>query len=400
MAEDWLVDVRKWAPNADEGVVGAIVKYCGIALQTRDGQLVAMSDKKERELVRENYLKKKLGLTQSDETLDEAVLSVGQHMKSDRTKNRVTVYYLLAEHFGALNVFGGAAGTIGAAGVLAGGAAALMGGAATSATAADPTPPPAPVAPPPPPVAVEPVADTDGSVAPLAAAGLAGTGLAGAGLAGAAAASMPEPESEPAAPAYAASSYDDGAAAGGGMGWLKWLLLALLLGALIFFGLKYCSKPEANAPVEPSATAAATEEAAPAAAPEAAPAATAEIAPATAAPEGSGVVASTRDGKPMLTVYFDQAKTNLPTDFDKVAAVIKDYAAKNPGAKFAVSGFNSPTGSAAGNERLSKGRAENVGTALQKLGVSAGAVELVKPASATQGVGEDAKARRVEVTVK
>jgi hypothetical protein len=41
-----------------------------------------------------------------------------------------------------------------------------------------------------------------------------------------------------------------------------------------------------------------------------------------------------------------------------------------------------------------------VGAALQKLGVPAGAVELVKPADATQGTGEDAQARRVEVTVK
>jgi outer membrane protein OmpA-like peptidoglycan-associated protein len=379
MAEDWLVDVRKWASNVDEGVVDAIVKYCGIALQTRDGQLVAMSDKKERDLVRENYLKKKLGLTQSDEVLDEAIIAVGQHMKSDRTKNRVTVYYLLAEHFGALNIFGGAAGSVGAAGVLAGGAAALMGGSAAAAA----SPP------------VEPEADTGGSAVPLAAAGLAGAGLAGAAV------SAPAPEPEP---AYAATSYDDGAAAGGGMGWLKWLIGALILGALLFFVLRSCSTKPEEAPAAddtaPAAAAPAGDAKAEApAADAAAPAPAAEATPA-AVPEGSGVVASTRDGKPMLTVYFDKAKTNLPTDFDKVAAVIKDYAAKNPGAKFAVSGFNSPTGSAAGNERLSKGRADNVGAALKKLGVPADAVELVKPTQATQGVGEDAKARRVEVIVK
>jgi outer membrane protein OmpA-like peptidoglycan-associated protein len=382
MAENWLDDVLKWAPGADEGVVGAIVKYCGIALQTRDGQLVAMSDKKERDLVRENYLKKKLGLTLSDETLDEAIIGVGQHMKSDRTKNRVTVYYLLAEHFGALNIFGGAAGAVGAAGVLAGGAAALMGGGAAAAAA-----PPVAAAPPPPPPVEE---DTGNLAAPLAAA----VGLAGAGAAAAAAA--PDPD-----PAYAGTGYDDGAAAGGGMGWLKWLIGALILGALLFFLLRSCSKPEERAVAEPEATpAAAAADVDPTAEPKAE--ATADIAPAEAAavPTGTGVVAGERNGKPMLTVYFDQAKTNLPADFDKVAAVIKDYAAKNPGAKFAVSGFNSPTGSAAGNARLSKGRAENVGAALQKLGVSAAAVELVKPTEATQGVGEDAKARRVEVTVQ
>jgi outer membrane protein OmpA-like peptidoglycan-associated protein len=371
MAEDWLKDVRIYDADADEGVVASIVKYCGIALQNRDSSLVAMSDKKERDLVRENYLKKKLGLTDSDASLDEAILSVGQVMKADRTKNRVTVYYLLAKHYGLMNIFGGVAGVAGAAAAVSG----LMGSADADA---------------------EPAKDDDSSAVPLAAAGLAGAGIAAAAVAAPEPVHVPEPVA--AAPAYAASNYDtDVDAGGGGMGWLKWLLLALLLAALLFFGLRSCNKPAEEAPAEPAATAATTEAVEPAAKVE--PAATTEAAPA-AVPEGSGVVASTRDGKPMLTVYFDQAKTNLPTDFEKVAAVIKDYAAKNPDAKFAVSGFNSPTGSAAGNERLSKGRAENVGAALQKLGVPAGAVELVKPASATQGVGEDAKARRVEVTVK
>jgi hypothetical protein len=31
--------------------------------------------------------------------------AVGDQMKGDRTKNRVTVYYLLADHFGKLSAF-------------------------------------------------------------------------------------------------------------------------------------------------------------------------------------------------------------------------------------------------------------------------------------------------------
>jgi outer membrane protein OmpA-like peptidoglycan-associated protein len=367
MAENWLEDVRKYAADADEAVVTAIVKYCGIALQSRDGQLVAMSDKKERETVRENYLKKKLGLTQSDAELDEGVLAVGEIMKADRTKNRVTVYYLLAERFGQLGLFGGVAGA--AVAGIAGAAAGLGAMAANTA---------------------------DSTTAPLAAA---------APVASAA------PEPEPAAasePVMAYSGHDEAASAGGGWGWLKWLLLALLALALIFFLLRSCSDQNATsvAGADADTTTSATADAADKTSDADATASTepaAEDATATAAaavPTGSGVVAGERNGKPMLTVYFDQAKTNIPADFDKVAATIKDYAAKNPGAKFAVSGFNSPTGSAAGNARLSKGRAENVGAALQKLGVAAGAITLVKPADATQGQGEDAQARRVEVTVQ
>src|SRR5580765_1233673 len=96
MATDWAADVKKYDAKADDAVVGGIVKYCGIALRNRDSSLVSFSDKAETDRVRNNYLKKKLGLTQSDAVLDAAIAKVGERMKADRTKNRVTVYYLLA----------------------------------------------------------------------------------------------------------------------------------------------------------------------------------------------------------------------------------------------------------------------------------------------------------------
>jgi len=108
MAEDWAADVRKYVADADDKVIAAIVQYCGIALRNRDSSLVSFSDPVETGRVRENFLKKKLGLTHSDEELDGAIAEVGKRMKGDPTKNRVTVYYLLLEHFGLLHLFGGA----------------------------------------------------------------------------------------------------------------------------------------------------------------------------------------------------------------------------------------------------------------------------------------------------
>jgi hypothetical protein len=105
MAEDWAADVKKYASNADDKAIAGIVRYCGIALQKRDSSLVSFSDKEEVGRVRTNFLKKKLGLTNSDAELDQALKAVDQKMKGDRTKNRVTVYYLLAEHFGKLSAF-------------------------------------------------------------------------------------------------------------------------------------------------------------------------------------------------------------------------------------------------------------------------------------------------------
>jgi hypothetical protein len=105
MVEDWAVDVKKYVSNADEKAVSGIVRYCGIALQKRDSSLMSFTDKEEVARVRTNFLKKKLGLTNSDAELDQAIKAVAEKMKGDRTKNRVTVYYLLAEHFGKLSAF-------------------------------------------------------------------------------------------------------------------------------------------------------------------------------------------------------------------------------------------------------------------------------------------------------
>lgn len=106
MAEDWAADVKKYASDADDKAIGGIVRYCGIALQKRDSSLVSFSDKDEVARVRDNFLKKKLGLDKPDSELDQTITAVAAKLKGDRTKNRVTVYYLLAEHFGKLSTFG------------------------------------------------------------------------------------------------------------------------------------------------------------------------------------------------------------------------------------------------------------------------------------------------------
>ncbi len=103
MAEvDYAADVTKYAPNCDANAVKGIVKHLGIALKSNDSSMVACSSKSELERVRESWLKKKLGLTDSDADLDAAIAAVCEQMKADRSKSRVTFYYLLAEKYGKL----------------------------------------------------------------------------------------------------------------------------------------------------------------------------------------------------------------------------------------------------------------------------------------------------------
>lgn len=105
MAQDWAAGVKKFVPNADDAAIKGIVKHCGIALQNRDSSLVSCSDKSERDRVRDNFLKKKLGLTLPDSELDKAVMDVCQAMSAEHDKPRVTFYYMLAAKYDKLSVF-------------------------------------------------------------------------------------------------------------------------------------------------------------------------------------------------------------------------------------------------------------------------------------------------------
>ena len=106
MAHDWAANVRKYVPSADAAAIDGIVKHLGIALKKKDASLVACDDKSERDRVRDSFLKKKLGLSLSDAELDRAIAEACQKMRGDRDKPRVTFYYLLAEKYGKLSMFG------------------------------------------------------------------------------------------------------------------------------------------------------------------------------------------------------------------------------------------------------------------------------------------------------
>ena len=97
---DYLADVRKYAPNAEEGAVASIVKYCGIALRNADSSLVSATDPEELARVRDGFAAKKLGL--APEAADVGIRAVVEKMKSVPKKSRVTFYYLLAEASGTL----------------------------------------------------------------------------------------------------------------------------------------------------------------------------------------------------------------------------------------------------------------------------------------------------------
>ena len=105
---DHLADVRKYAQGTvDEAAVAGLAKTYRLVLSKSDTRYVACADPAERERVRKNFLEKKLGLSVPD--LDTAIEAVCAAMKAERTKSRLTFYYLLAERFGKLSLFAGEA---------------------------------------------------------------------------------------------------------------------------------------------------------------------------------------------------------------------------------------------------------------------------------------------------
>jgi outer membrane protein OmpA-like peptidoglycan-associated protein len=348
VAEDWLIDVRKYAPHADEGVVAAIVRHCGIALRNRDSSLVSFTDSAETDRVRESYLKKKLGLTEPDSVLDAAIARVGEIMKADHTKNRVTVYYLLTEAFGKLSVFGGAAAPVAAPAAIPVAAAAPVAAAVAAA------------------VVAAPVAATASYAAATPAA------------------AAHDDRRQPVAAAVADGPYDP--ATDGTL--LKWLavalggavvlgILALMIRNSLFGGVEVVTTP-----------------------PPVVAAAPAPVVAAPVIPTGAGVTAQDVEGKPEVSVYFDTAKTDVTPELAAIAAPVKAYVETHPGTRVSVSGYNDPRGDAAMNAELSKNRAKNVAAALVAIGIAAGIIDLDKPPETTEGVGNDEGARRVDIKVK
>jgi putative sterol carrier protein len=103
---EYVEDVKKYAASCDEDAVAGIVKHCGIALRSKDSSMVSCTQKPELDRVRDNFLKKKLELTDGDDALEAAIDEVCEKLgRSNKNKSRVTFYYLLAEKYGKLDLF-------------------------------------------------------------------------------------------------------------------------------------------------------------------------------------------------------------------------------------------------------------------------------------------------------
>ena len=98
-----LEDISKYVSHPNEAAIAAMETTYALALSNADARQVSFSDPAELKTVRENFVKGKLGVADSDSDIDAAIKAVGERVPGH--KQRLTVYYLLADHYGKLGVF-------------------------------------------------------------------------------------------------------------------------------------------------------------------------------------------------------------------------------------------------------------------------------------------------------
>ncbi|MGB1231720.1 MAG: DUF2853 family protein [Winogradskyella sp.] len=95
----------KCGVTADMDLLTKVTIGLGPSIYNADSSTVSGTDEKELATVKNNFLIKKLGLSESDD-LDGAIASVIEtYGKSNRNKYRAVVYYMLTVHFKKESVY-------------------------------------------------------------------------------------------------------------------------------------------------------------------------------------------------------------------------------------------------------------------------------------------------------
>lgn len=100
-------DLRtKCGVEPDMDLLTKVTIGCGPSIYDADASTVASSQEGELETVKNNFLIKKLGLSDGPELMAAINKVVETYGRSERNKYRPVVYYMLTTHFGKESVYG------------------------------------------------------------------------------------------------------------------------------------------------------------------------------------------------------------------------------------------------------------------------------------------------------
>ena len=98
-------EMKKLGISFDAELLAKVTKGLGPSIYKKDAETVSGSDVKELATVRNNFLIKKLGLS-DDPKLDAAMEKAVEIMgKSNRNKYRAIFYYILVKEFGKESIY-------------------------------------------------------------------------------------------------------------------------------------------------------------------------------------------------------------------------------------------------------------------------------------------------------
>ena len=97
---------NKCGVEPDMGLLTKVTIGCGPSIYDADAETVAASQDSELELVKNNFLIKKLGLADGPQLMEAINSVVETYGRSERNKYRPVVYYLLTKHFGKESTYG------------------------------------------------------------------------------------------------------------------------------------------------------------------------------------------------------------------------------------------------------------------------------------------------------
>ncbi|MGR3492827.1 MAG: DUF2853 family protein [Shimia sp.] len=106
LIKTYAEDLRtKCGMEPDMDLLTKVTIGCGPSIYNRDSATVAGGQPKELETVKNNFLKKKLGLSEDQDLMGGINSVIETYGRSERSKYRAVIYYMLVKHFGKESVY-------------------------------------------------------------------------------------------------------------------------------------------------------------------------------------------------------------------------------------------------------------------------------------------------------
>jgi hypothetical protein len=106
LIEQYAAHIKgKFGENPDMDLLTKVAIGLGPAIYNSDSSKVSGTDHTELETVKNNFLLKKLGLSEGPDLMEGIKSVINTYGTSERNKYRAVVYYMLAKHFKKESVY-------------------------------------------------------------------------------------------------------------------------------------------------------------------------------------------------------------------------------------------------------------------------------------------------------